>query len=168
MGKIPTDDKYPMSISNSVKHQVVPDSTLSWRSAASSSWTMPRGPATGSCWGCRRLSLLRLILFAKLPVYSLINKPWKLHCSIFFSFYAFWIFAQFKKQASIPLYYLLDFTKYFLSVNTNSGTPVMSLTVRFVDYYTSHFSVLNQWEEEKYFILFCYWLKLKGTLPMSL
>jgi hypothetical protein len=63
---------------------------------------MPRGPATGSCWGCWRISLLRLILLAKFPVHSLINKPWKLHCSIFSSFNAFWIFAQFKKQASIP------------------------------------------------------------------
>jgi hypothetical protein len=26
---------------------------------------------------------------------------------------------------------------------------------------------VNQWGEKKYFILFRYWLKLKGTLPMS-
>jgi hypothetical protein len=26
---------------------------------------------------------------------------------------------------------------------------------------------VNQWEEEKYFILFRYWLNSKGTLPMS-
>jgi hypothetical protein len=32
--------------------------------------------------------------------------------------------------------------------------------------YLSLFCV-NQWEGEKYFILFRYWLKLKGTLPMS-
>jgi hypothetical protein len=27
---------------------------------------------------------------------------------------------------------------------------------------------VNQWEEDKYFILFRNWLKSKGTLPMSL
>jgi hypothetical protein len=27
---------------------------------------------------------------------------------------------------------------------------------------------VNQWEEEKYFSLFRYWLKSKGTLQMSL
>jgi hypothetical protein len=26
-------------------------------------------------------------------------------------------------------------------------------------------SCVNQWEEEKYFILYRYWLKSKGTLP---
>jgi hypothetical protein len=47
-------------------------------------------------------------------------------------------------------------------------SPVVSLTVRFVGYYTSRFFCVNQWEEEKYFILFRYWLKSKGTLPLSL
>jgi hypothetical protein len=33
--------------------------------------------------------------------------------------------------------------------------------------YRSLFCV-NQWEREQYFVLFGYWLKSKGTLPMSL
>jgi hypothetical protein len=34
-------------------------------------------------------------------------------------------------------------------------------------FYLSLFCV-NQWEEDKYFVLFRYWFKSKGTLPMSL
>jgi hypothetical protein len=35
----------------------------------------------------------------------------------------------------------------------------------FVGYYTPRFFCVNQWEEEKYFILFRYWSISKGTLP---
>jgi hypothetical protein len=39
--------------------------------------------------------------------------------------------------------------------------------IRRVLLYLTLFCV-NQWEEEKYFILICYWSKSKGTLAMSL
>jgi hypothetical protein len=45
-------------------------------------------------------------------------------------------------------------------------SPVVNLSQTRMVLYLSLFCV-NQWEEEKYFILLSYWLKSKGTSPMS-
>jgi hypothetical protein len=50
--------------------------------------------------------------------------------------------------------------------------PVVNLIVRIVGYYTlqfcDYYMGMGQSEEEKYFLLLRYWLKSKGTFPLSL
>jgi NADH:ubiquinone oxidoreductase subunit 5 (subunit L)/multisubunit Na+/H+ antiporter MnhA subunit len=54
----------------------------------------------------------------------------------------------------------------------NQMRPVVNLIVRIVGYYTlqfcDYYMGMDQSEEEKYFLLLRYWLKSKGTFPLSL
>jgi hypothetical protein len=57
-------------------------------------------------------------------------------------------------------------------VASNKTEAVVNLIVRIVGYYTLQFCDnymgMDQSEEEKYFLLLRYWLKSKGTFPLSL
>jgi hypothetical protein len=54
----------------------------------------------------------------------------------------------------------------------NYTYPVVNLIVRIAGYYTlqfcDYYMGMDQSEEEKYFLLLPYWLKSKGTFPLSL